>query len=225
MMVVWTGCQWAALDEMNLGVSSSTAHRRYQEWVAAGVFDEFWQRALRYYDANVGVDWRWLSVDGRMGKAPLGGEATGRSPVDRGKLGTKTSHVTDGRGVPLGVVVAGANRHDVKLFAPTIQGVRLAPSVPLSWIHFCLDKGYDSDDIRAAIELAGMNHHIRCRGEEIAALRDGESPRRWVVERTFSWYSRWRGLLIRWSKRAANHLAFLHVAAAVVAWRAAGMMS
>jgi transposase len=223
LMVAYTGCQWAALDEMNIGVSSTTAHRRFQEWERAGVFRAFWERGLRHYEQNVGIAWRWLSMDGQHIKSPLGGAATGDSPVDRSKLGTLVSNLVDGRGVPLGLVLAGGNINDVSVFADTLQDMRLTPTVPLAWIHLCLDKGYDAEHIRAAIELAGMNHHIRRRGEEIRALREGEHPRRWVVERTFSWFNRWRGLLTRWSKKAENHMAFLHVAAGVVAWRAAGV--
>ena len=40
------------------------------------------------------------------------GEKTGPNPTDRAKRGTKRSLLTDARGTPLSVVVAGANRND-----------------------------------------------------------------------------------------------------------------
>ena len=70
--VLRTGCQWNALRETTI-CSSSPAHRRFQEWVAAGVFEAFWREGLLAYDALRGIDWTWLALDGAMGKAPLGG--------------------------------------------------------------------------------------------------------------------------------------------------------
>jgi len=66
--VLRTGCQWRALDATGI-CSGSTAHDRFQEWQRAGFFDALWQQALGDYDADVGLDWAWLSIDGSMGKA------------------------------------------------------------------------------------------------------------------------------------------------------------
>ena len=71
--VLRTGGQWGALSATGI-CSKSSAHRRFTEWVEAGVFDEFWRRGLLAYDGLVGIDWEWLSADGAMTKAPLGGE-------------------------------------------------------------------------------------------------------------------------------------------------------
>jgi transposase len=73
LFVLRTGCQWKALDGTGI-CSKSSAHRRFQEWTAAGVFEEFWRQGLLAYDELVGIDWKWLSMDGAMTKAPLGGE-------------------------------------------------------------------------------------------------------------------------------------------------------
>ena len=70
--VLRTGCQWKALDATGI-CSGSTAHLRFQEWVAAGVFLELWRVGLERYDELKGLDWSWLSMDGAMTKAPLGG--------------------------------------------------------------------------------------------------------------------------------------------------------
>src|SRR5687768_4252663 len=70
----------------------------------------------------------------------------------------------------------------------------------------CLDKGYDYDEVREIVAEFGFTAHIRARGEEARELKRaaGEKARRWVVERTHSWMNRFRGVLIRWSKKAAN---------------------
>jgi hypothetical protein len=53
----------------------------------AGVFEEFWRQGLFAYDRLKGIEWAWLSCDGAIGKAPLGGEQTGPNPTDRAKRG------------------------------------------------------------------------------------------------------------------------------------------
>src|SRR5438067_6125321 len=74
-----TGCQWNALTATGI-CSSSSAHRRFQEWTAAGVFLNLWQRGLTEYDGLRGIDWSWLAADGAITKAPLGGENHGAEP-------------------------------------------------------------------------------------------------------------------------------------------------
>src|SRR5215212_2121196 len=77
--VLRTGGQWAALDATEL-CPRSTAHDRFQEWVEAGVFLKLWQRGVERFDELKGIDWAWLSMDGAMTKAPLGGGKDGAEP-------------------------------------------------------------------------------------------------------------------------------------------------
>jgi putative transposase len=117
-----TECQWKALDATDL-VPGSTAHDRFQEWVKAGVFLKLWQLGVERFDELKRIDWEELSMDGAMTQAPLGGEDTGRNPTDRGKQGAKRSLLTEGHGVPIGLAVEGANRHDMKLVRETIENI------------------------------------------------------------------------------------------------------
>jgi putative transposase len=86
LLVLRTGMQWNALD-LTGPAGSSSSHRRFQEWRAAGVFHEIWRQGLLAYDEHVGIDWEWLAADGAMTKAPLGGPKTGPNPTDRAKKG------------------------------------------------------------------------------------------------------------------------------------------
>ena len=79
--VLRTGCQWEALRQTEL-CAKSTAHDRFQAWVDAGVFLKFWQTGVAQFDELQGIDWTWLSMDGAMTKAPLGGEKN-RAKSDR----------------------------------------------------------------------------------------------------------------------------------------------
>jgi len=140
--VLRTGCQWQALDQTEL-CAHSTAHDRFQEWVQAGVFLKWWQAGLEQFEETCGIDWQWLSMDGAMTKAPLGGEKTGPNPTDRGKSGVKRSLLTEGHGVPIGLTIEGANRHDMKLLRPTIESIIIKRPEPTE-DHpqgMCLDKG------------------------------------------------------------------------------------
>jgi Transposase DDE domain len=81
-------------------------------------------------------------VDGCITKAPSGGEVAGRSPVDRSQQGLKRSVATEGSGLPLHVVSAGANRNDAPLLRPTLAGLDKLDRLPEDvLVH--LDRGYD----------------------------------------------------------------------------------
>ena len=222
--ILRTGCQWKALP-YSLG-APSTVYDRFREWEQAGVFETLWQHGLCDYDKKKGIRWKWQSVDGCMTKAPLGGEAVGPNPTDRAKSGTKRSLLTDAAGIPLALAVDGANRHDKKLLAATLDGVMAARPDPGDVPqHLCLDKGYDYPDIRELAAELGYIPHIKSRGEESDAKKSAPRyrARRWVVERSHSWLNRFRRLLVRWEKRVDRYQAFLHFACAIIAWRAAGV--
>jgi transposase len=89
-----------------------------------------------------------------------------------------------------------------------------------------MDKGYDYPDVRERVAKWGYTAHIAARGEERHARErlPGYRARRWVVERTHSWFNRFRRLLIRWEKKVANYTAMLHLACAYITLRAAGVM-
>lgn len=94
--VLRTGCQWKALSATGI-CRSSTAHDRFQEWVAAGVFLRLWRAGLMEYDQLKGLNWAWLSMDGAITKAPLGGEKIGTQ--SRGPRQARRQTLAADRGV------------------------------------------------------------------------------------------------------------------------------
>ncbi|HEX8905222.1 MAG TPA: IS5 family transposase [Longimicrobiaceae bacterium] len=214
--ILRTGIQWNALPR-ELG-ASSTVHDRFQEWERAGLFQRLWQAGLAEYAELQGIEWRWQALDGAMTKAPFGGAATGPNPTDRGKAGVKRSLLTDGAGLPLAVVVDGANRNDMKLVAATLDGLVIARPAPTDEApqHLCLDAGYDYEAVREEVAARGYTAHIRSRSQEARdkGAHPGGRARRWVVERTHGWLNRSRRLLVRWEKKLPNYLAFVHLACA-----------
>ncbi|QDT67797.1 Transposase DDE domain protein [Planctomycetes bacterium MalM25] len=128
----------------------------------------------------------------------------------------KRSVLTDARGVPLGVAVSGANTHDIRLLKATLDSVPIPRPQPTRHRHqhVCLDKGYDSQDVRKFLERRHYRPHVKSRGQEASQRKKNKrfKARRWVVERTHSWINRFRRLLVRWEKKSNNYLAMLQFA-------------
>jgi len=87
--------------------------------------------------------------------------------------------------------------------------------------HLCADAGYKGDPALQAAPARNYRPHIKQRKEEADAKRrkPGWKARRWVVERTHSWFNRYRKLLVSFEKTEANYIALLSLAAALICWR------
>jgi transposase len=217
LFVLITGCQWRALDATGI-CNGATAHRRFQEWAASGVFKRFWEEGLFEYDRVKGLKLEWLSMDGSITKAPLGGDATGPSPVDRAKIGTKRSLLVEEDGIPISVEIAEAGKPDFRMFPETVDVTPLGPE-SLDGCNMCLDKGYDYPEVDGLCWAFGFTAHTSRKGEDYPAAADAKhTAKRWVVERTFSWLNCFRALLIRWAKKGENYLAQLHLALGIITW-------
>jgi hypothetical protein len=167
------------------------------------------------------------------------GEKTGHNPTDRAKAGTKERLQTDGRGVPLGVGVAGAHGNDSKLLeamrerSPLPRPDPRVPDVPEAGAVQAMRRDRDSfrEQIYKILERWGYTAPIRPVGSG-SGVRDltpeeaeaaGIEARRWVGERTHSWLHRYRGLLIRWCQKVKNYLGLLHFACGLIAFKASGL--
>ena len=125
-------------------------------------------------------------------------------------------------GGPLGLEIEGANVHDCKLLAATIEAiVSERPDPAKCPQHLCLDKAYDNPTGQAAAEQAGYVPHIRRIGEEKLdeAGKKRHPARRWVVERTLAWLSKCRAILVRYDKKPSNYRGLLQLACALLWYR------
>jgi len=86
--------------------------------------------------------------------------------------------------------------------------------------HLCLDLGYDYEQVRALAEEFGFTLHLPPRKHHVKKVKRSarKKPRRWVVERTHSWLTSFRRLLVRWEKREDTYLAMLHFALGIIVW-------
>jgi len=114
--------------------------------------------------------------------------------------------------VPIGLDHEGANRNDHKLLKATLESLPIERPEPTEQAPqgICLDKAYDNQETRELVADHDLTPHIRTRGEEIELKQDNPDwkARRWVVEACHSWLNRNRAILIRWSKKEENHLAY-----------------
>lgn len=220
--ILWTGCQWKAIDTAWFGVSSSVLHERFQTWQQAGIWEQVFRSMLRFYGRKRHIHWKWQSVDSRSCASPLGGSDTGDNPTDRAKKGSKIHILVDQRGAPLSVWITGANQHD-KWSADDLV-IHILVKRPTSDQHFCADKGYDFPDVHQFVTEQGYQKHIKHRRRRGEPKSDpcpipGETQfpaRRWVVERTLSWLAKRRSLRTRWCKKSQNWLSFVHLACASI---------
>jgi hypothetical protein len=206
------------------GCSDRTIRRRLDDWADAGIGEQLLRAALAGYDQMIGLDLDDLSVDGSITKSPCGGEVAGRSPVDRGKQGTKRSVACDNQGIPLHLVAARANDHDSPLLEPTLAGVvDMIGTLPqyhdlrggddFPTVH--LDRGYDSAKTRALLHILGFNADIAVKGQP-APIQAG---RRWPVERLHSWMNGFGKLRRCTDKRKDVVEFYLYLAAAITVIR------
>ena len=213
-----TGCQWNAIPRC-FG-SSSAIHRFFQLLVELEFFQRIWNEYLIEYDEKIGINFSVQSMDAAITKAPLGGQSTGVSPVDRKKIGTKRSLLVDGNGIPLGCSVGSANQHDTQLVKATLASMPKNLHYPRMQ-RMELDAGYDSQEVRVALFNHSYVPQIACnkRKSKITKKVNRYLPltkERWKVERSHSWQNRFRRIFIRWEKKINNYSGLLHFSFAII---------
>jgi IS5 family transposase len=150
-----------------------------------------WRLLLQYAEATQRREWVWQWPMRPYTKRHWVGKKTGPNPTDRAKSGTKRHVLTDGGGVPLTVVITAANVPDMRVVGELLHArVLRAPAGTEQ--HACLDKRHDYADAERAVRPRRYVPDIRRRAEERRRCRRGERARRWVVERTHSWFNRFR---------------------------------
>ncbi|WP_442788398.1 IS5 family transposase [Kitasatospora sp. YST-16] len=220
LFVLHTGISWEHLpQELGFG-SGMTCWRRLAEWHEAGVWQRLHEALLAELRAADVLDFSRATVDSSHVRAKGGGSKTGRSPVDRGKTGSKHHLITDATGIPLAFTLTGGNRNDVTQLIPLLEAVppvrgkrgrpRRRPDVVLA------DRGYDHDKYRRMVRELDIRPLIARRN---TGHGSGLGVQRWVVERAFALLHHFRRLRIRWEIRDDIHEAFLSLACALICWR------
>ena len=191
LRVIWyvltTGIRWHdVLPEMEC--SERTAHRRLEEWQAAGFWEALHAKLLELLNHDGKLQPEIVVIDSTMVPAPGGGEDTGPNPTDRGKTGTKHTLMVDANGVPIALRTTGANVSDqtqilpIVLDYPRIKGKPGRPREHPNQAY--ADRGYDCDATRLLLKWLGIEPKIAKRRTEHGS---GLGKVRWVIERTIAW--------------------------------------
>ena len=131
----------------------------------------------------------------------------------RGGFGTKVHVGVNGLGLPVKLVLTPGQAADVK------QAEELMKGVPAEVVIG--DKGYDSDQVVAAIQAKGAEAVIPPKKNR-KVQREYDCDRykdRNLVERFFGKVKQYRRVATRYEKTAQNFLGFLHLVAIMVLLR------
>lgn len=201
-----TGSAWETIEfMMGYAVSDTTLRARRDEWIQAGVFDALMTQAQAGYDKIIGLDTTDVIIDGSNQLAPCGGQQTGVSPGQRGRLGWKWCLAVDTQGIPLAWTTDGANRNDYKMLTPTLDEVVSNPNdLRIHTLH--LDRGFGYKSVTEKLDrydIAELNVLWRNAPGQGRVQLVGFGQR-WIVERSNSWLRAY-GQLRRSTDRQASH--------------------
>jgi transposase len=223
LKVLWfvlaSGCRWEDVPP-ELGCSGRSAQRYLRRWEEQGCWDRLHADLLRLLRQAGKLDADLVIVDSVSVRAFGGGEATGPSPVDRGKRGSKHTLLVERHGVPLAIRTAGANVSDhrqiipIVLAFPRVGGKPGRPKELPDALY--ADRGYDSQATRALLAWLGVEPHI---ARQRTPHGSGLGRVRWVVERTIGWLKGLRRLRVRYDRLGVVQDAWDTFAACAICYR------
>jgi transposase len=203
-----TSTPWALLPVGEFGCGSvTTCWRRFAEWAHAGVFERLQELLLDELGQAGQLDWSRVSVDSFSLRATRG-DHVGANPVDRAKPGSKLHLAVDGTGLPLSLLVTGANTNDSLVFQALLDDlpkIRTPAGQRRCRPDKChADKAYDHRRCRHCLSGRGIKVRIaRCGVESSQRL----GRHRWKAERSIAWLAGCRRLRIRYDRDSGRFFA------------------
>lgn len=199
------GCAWRGLP--NDFPPWAAVHQQTQRWINAGCFESMVHDLRQVLRMFSGKDSRPTAVifDGRtIQSTPESGHRAGYDGHKR-KKGSKVHAAVDTLGHLLALKVTAANQQERAQVADLADEVQQATGDKVE-IAF-VDQGYTGEEPAAAAQSKG----IRLIVVKLEEAKRGFVllPRRWVVERSFAWASRFRRLA-RDYERLPQTVAGLH---------------
>lgn len=206
--IVRTGSPWRYIP--NDLPPWSAVYQQTQRWIAAGVFEAMVHdlRVILRLKEKRAPDPSAVILDSRtLRSTPESGERAGYDGHKR-KKGSKIHAAVDTLGHLLALHVTPADEQDraqVKQLAEAVQKAT-GESVELAYV----DQGYTGKSAAEAAESHGIQLEVVKHPE--AKKGFVLLPRRWVVERSFSWATRFRRL-VKDYERLPETVAALHFVA------------
>jgi transposase len=210
--IVRTGMQWRMMP--NDLPPWHVVYQQTQRWIKAGVFEAMvhdLRMLMREIDGREQQPTAAILDSRTLQSTPESGGRAGYDGHKRRK-GSKVHMAVDTLGQLLALFVTPANEQDraqVGELAKQIQEVT-GNSVEIAFV----DQGYTGDKTAAAAE----EHDIRLEVVKLPTAKRGFVllPRRWVVERSFGWMTRFRRLVRDYERLAATLAGFHFIAFAMM---------
>ncbi|WGJ15405.1 IS5 family transposase [Methylocapsa sp. D3K7] len=214
-----TGCPWRYLPREGFP-PRSTVYNIFRNFQKAGTWDAIWERLhmdLREVMGREAIASAAIIDSRSLKSAEKGAVMTGLTGYDAGKKvkGRKIHALVDTQGLPMRIVIHSAGVQDRDGAAFVLDKIRNSfPWLELLWA----DSGYNAHQVDAAVaKVPSLRIEIVKRSDDMNGFV--LLPRRWVVERTFSWFGRNRRLAKDWENLAATLQAFFALASIQIAIR------
>jgi len=134
--------------------------------------------------------------------------------------------VTDGQGLPLGVLLESANKAEVSLVQATLETVKVrTPKGRMcTWLNYLTaDKGYDSRKFRKYLRGRRMGHCIspirhqgRFRRHRLPTYDATRYALRWIIKRSNAWLQNYRRILVRYDHLLSTYRGFVLLACRII---------
>jgi len=203
--VAFCGMQWRAIGQL-CDIPFNTLYTLFARWTRLGLWRRLLDRLRRAWRLACGdtADPSTVVIDSRSCRSAPSCFTRG---IDGGKKirGVKIQVAVEKHGIPLAIDVAPANTHDTKGIVPVLrelagQGFR-GPALS--------DLGYRGKRLAKIAEALGITVKPIARGRDGKFLPAGIC---WVVERSFSWLSRYRRLNTIFERTKEHLVAFIEIA-------------
>lgn len=136
--------------------------------------------------------------------------------------------VTEGEGLPIGLLIESAQKSEISLAQATLETVKVTRKRGRARTRpdrLTCDRGYDSAAWRRYLARRGIGHCIpmrrRPQGWQARRGRPFKAEaavysHRWKVERTFAWLLSNRRVVVRWERKVEVYRGFVLLAAALL---------
>ena len=226
LFVLRTGIPWADLSA-EFG-RFKTVYNRFRRWVKSGVWQRIFESLIDRLRKSGEIDFELWCIDGTVIRAHrvAAGAAKGKLSAEknaqkqalgrsRGGYSTKLHLLTDGQGIPLGVIATPGQRNEGPEFENVMNACLINTFRKANRPEaLAADKAYSSKAIRDYIAKREIEDVIPTRSNEI---RDSnfdkvKYKKRNVVERAIGWIKEYRRIATRYEKNVENYLAMIHIA-------------
>jgi putative transposase len=210
--ILRTGIQW---KELNAKLHYTTYHKKFMKWASLNVFQNAFYILTKLMKSNKYIDTgdlQNLYIDSSMVKNIRGVNDTGINHYDRGKQANKVTVTVTDKGIPLGIHVDTANKHDVTLVLNALDDIK----IKIVGSRLIADKGYISKKLKTTLHKERKIYLVCPRKSTqniiLPKIHRDLLAKRNIVENFFSWIMNFRRIRVRYERKLQNYIQFYYLA-------------